>query len=131
MKQFIKFGMVGVTNTLLSYFLNIATLYLLRDKGLSYDYMIANIVAFLISVLWSFYWNNCLVFETKQGVRNILKALLKTYISYGVTGIVLNNILSFLWIDVLGISKLIAPMINLIFSVPINFLLNKYWAFKN
>ena len=70
-------------------------------------------------------------YTLKQGVRNILKALLKTYISYGVTGIVLNNILSFLWIDVLGISKLIAPMINLIFSVPINFLLNKYWAFKN
>ena len=57
MKQFIKFGMVGVTNTLLSYFLNIATLYLLRDKGLSYDYMIANVVAFLISVLWSFYYS--------------------------------------------------------------------------
>ena len=131
MKQFIKFGMVGVTNTLLSYFLNIATLYLLKDKGLSYDYMIANVVAFLISVLWSFYWNNRLVFETKQGTKNILKALLKTYISYGVTGIVLNNILSFLWIDVIGISKLIAPMINLIFSVPINFLLNKYWAFKS
>lgn len=131
MKQFIKFGMVGVTNTLLSYFLNIGTLYLLRDSGLAYDYVIANIVAFFISVLWSFYWNNRLVFDTKQGWKNVLKALLKTYISYGVTGIVLNNILSFIWIDIMGISKLIAPMINLVFSVPINFLLNKYWAFKN
>lgn len=130
MKQFIKFGMVGVTNTLLSYFLNIGVLYLLKDAALSYDYVIANVVAFFISVLWSFYWNNRLVFDTKQGTGNILKALLKTYVAYSVTGIVLNNILSFVWIDLLGISKLIAPMINLLFSVPINFLLNKYWAFK-
>lgn len=130
MKQFIKFGMVGVTNTLLSYFLNIGVLYLLKDAALSYDYVIANVVAFFISVLWSFYWNNRLVFDTKQGIGNILKALLKTYVAYSVTGIVLNNILSFVWIDLLGISKLIAPMINLLFSVPINFLLNKYWAFK-
>lgn len=131
MKQFIKFGMVGVTNTLLSYGINVGVLYLLRDKALAYDYVIANIVAFLLSVLWSFYWNNRLVFDSKQGWNNILKALLKTYISYGVTGIILNNILSFIWIHVLGVSKLIAPLINLVFSVPINFLLNKYWAFKN
>ena len=131
MKQFIKFGMVGVTNTLLSYGINVGVLYLLRDKALAYDYVIANIVAFLLSVLWSFYWNNRLVFDSKQGWNNILKALLKTYISYGVTGIILNNIMSFIWIHVLGVSKLIAPLINLVFSVPINFLLNKYWAFKN
>jgi len=131
MKQFIKFGMVGVTNTLLSYGINIAVLYLLKEYGLHYDYVIANVVAFLISVLWSFYWNNRLVFEKREGTNNILRALLKTYIAYGVTGIVLNNILSFVWIDIIGISKLIAPMINLVFSVPINFLLNKYWAFKN
>ena len=131
MKQFIKFGMVGVTNTLLSYFLNVGVLYLLKDAVLSYDYVIANVVSFLISVLWSFYWNNRLVFDTKQGTGNILRALLKTYIAYSVTGILLNNILSFVWIDILSVSKLVAPMINLIFSVPINFLLNKYWAFKN
>ena len=131
MKQFIKFGIVGVTNTLISYFLNIATLYMLRNQGLVFDYVIANCVAFFISVLWSFYWNNRLVFETKQGWKQIVRALVKTYISYGVTGIVLSNVLSFVWINFLGISKMVAPMINLIFSVPINFLLNKYWAFED
>ncbi len=130
MKQFIKFGMVGVTNTVLSYLLNIGTLYLLRNQNLAYDYVIANVVAFAISVLWSFYWNNRLVFDTKKGKNEILRALCKTYISYSVTGIFLNNIFSFLWIDVLGFSKLIAPVLNIVFNVPINFLLNKYWAFK-
>lgn len=52
-------------------------------------------VGFAISVLWSFYWNNKFVFTVGNGQkRNLLKALLKTYILYGFTGIILNNILS-------------------------------------
>lgn len=61
---------------------------------------------------------------------NQQKVLLKTYASYSVTGIVINNILSWLWIDILGESKLIAPIINPLISVPLNFIFNKFWAFK-
>ncbi len=129
--QFVKFCLVGVSNTIVSYLLNIAVLFLLKDAGLSFDYVIANIVAFVLSVLWSFFWNNRFVFTKEEGEkRSVWKTLLKTYVAYSVTGIVLCNILSYIWIDVLGISKLIAPLINLIISVPINFLLNKFWAYK-
>ena len=55
---------------------------------------------------------------------------MKTYVSYGFTGIVLNNILSYLWIEKLGISKYIAPLFNLVLSVPLNFIINKFWAFR-
>lgn len=56
--------------------------------------------------------------------------LLKMYLSYGFTGIILNNVLSFLWISVLGISKVIAPLINSAVGVPINYVLNKKWTFE-
>ena len=62
--------------------------------------------------------------------RSVWKALLKTYLAYGFTGIILNNILSWLWITKFGISKFIAPVINLIVSVPLNFIINKLWAFR-
>lgn len=128
--QFLKFCIVGVSNTVISYVLNIGTLLLLAPKQLSYDYFIGNIVSFVLSVLWSFYWNNRFVFKADNEKRVIWKALLKTYMSYGFTGIILNNVLSYVWIDMLGISKLIAPFINLIISVPLNFIINKFWAFK-
>ena len=131
--QFVKFGLVGVSNTALSYLLNIGVLLLLGKAGLfeRWDYVIANVIAFLVSVAWSFYWNNRYVFVPEEGEsRNIGKALLKTYMSYAFTGILLANVLSFLWIDVLGISKYIAPLINLVFSVPINYLINRFWAFR-
>lgn len=129
--QFVKFGIVGVSNTVISYVINVLVLLLMRPLNVSWDYFVGNIVSFILSVLWSFYWNNKYVFKLEEGEsRSLGKALLKTYISYGFTGIVLNNILSWIWVDLLGISKYIAPIINLLASVPINFFMNKLWAFN-
>ncbi len=129
--QFIKFGIVGVSNTILSYLINVAALLVLAPFHISWDYFAANIIAFILSVAWSFFWNNKYVFKARDGEkRNIWTALAKTYVSYAVTGLLLANILSYIWIDLIGISKYIAPLLNLVISVPVNFLLNKLWAFK-
>ena len=129
--QFVKFGIVGVSNTVISYVLNVLVLLVLKSWEVSWDFVAANIVAFLLSVLWAFYWNNRFVFTVEEDKhRNVGKVLLKTYISYGFTGIILNNLLSWLWIAIFGISKYIAPLINLIISVPLNFIINKFWTFR-
>lgn len=130
--EFIKFGLVGVSNTIVSYCLYALSLQIFLKLNLfsSTDYIIANIISFLLSVLWSFYWNNKYVFKLDEGEhRSIWKALLKTYVSYGFTGIILNNILLVLWVRVIGINKMLAPIINLIINIPINFFINKLWAF--
>ncbi|SDM38395.1 GtrA family protein [Lachnospira pectinoschiza] len=132
--EFIKFGIVGLSNTVISYLLYLITLTILDKNHLCirYDYFIANMVAFILSVLWSFYWNNKYVFTVNDGEeRNIFAALIKTYMSYAFTGLFLTNVLAFLWVDILGVSKLISPLITLIISVPINFVMNKLWAFKS
>jgi putative flippase GtrA len=95
------------------------------------DYLVAQVIAFILSVLWSFFWNNKFVFKKDEDEhRNPWAALAKTYVSYAFTGLFLNTVLSIIWVDLLSISKLIAPIINLLVSVPINFFLNKLWAFK-
>ena len=131
--QFIKFGLVGVSNTLISYVLYVISLLLLqRFPALeAINYILAQIVAFVLSVLWSFYWNNRLVFKQEEGQhRTIIGTLLKTYVSYSFTGLFLNSILLILWVQFLGISEFVAPIINLLISVPLNFIINKFWAFK-
>ena len=129
--QFVKFGVIGVSNTLVSYALNVLVLLILRPYHLSWDYVAGNVVAFVLSVLWSFYWNQRFVFTDDGGEkRNLWWTLLKTYLAYGFTGIVLNNLLSYVWINRLGVSKFVAPLINLIISVPLNFIINKFWAFR-
>lgn len=132
--QFVKFGVVGVSNTLISYVLYASSLLVLNNVGGigKYNYLIAQIIAFVLSVLWSFYWNNKVVFVLGEGQkRSLWKSLLKTYISYSFTGLFLNSILLVLWVDIVGLSEFVAPIINLLISVPVNFLINKLWAFKS
>ena len=129
-KEFLQFGLVGVSNTIISYLLYVVTLLLVSKSGVKFDYIIANIVSWLLRVLRSFYWKNKFVFKKEEGEkRNIWAALFKTYVSYGFTGLILNNILSVLCVSVLHISKMLAPIINLVISIPINFFMNKLWAF--
>lgn len=122
--QFIKFGLVGVMNNGISYIVYI----ILVNLGMHYTP--ANIIGFTISVFNSYYWNNKYVFVTESR-RVWWKIFLKTYISYAGTGIVLSNILLVLWIEVCSISEMVAPIINMIATMPINFLVNKFWAYKD
>ncbi len=129
--QFIKFGIVGLSNTIISYVIYVVSLLIMQKYQMlpKTDYLVAQFFGFVLSVLWSFYWNRRFVF--KEGAEKVSwpVALLKTYASYAFTGILLNSILSFLWVEYLHIPKLIAPVINLLVSVPLNFILNKFWAF--
>ncbi len=132
--QFVKFGIVGVSNTLISYVLYAGSLMLFQKFGVlpKGDYLVAQVIAFVLSVAWSFYWNNKMVFVKEEGKeRSLWKSLLKTYVSYSFTGLFLNSILLILWVQVMHISEYIAPIINLLVSVPLNFIINKFWAFKS
>ena len=130
--QFVKFGIVGLSNTVISYVIYVVSLLLFQRNGwlVSVDYLVAQVIAFILSVLWSFYWNNKYVFKQDEDEeRNILQALLKTYISYAFTGLFLNSVLSWIWVEIVHIPKLFAPIINLLISVPLNYVMNKFWAF--
>lgn len=130
--QFIKFGIIGLSNTVISYVIYIVSLMLMQKMGIfaNIDYLIAQFIGFVLSVLWSFYWNNKFVFREDGKKRNLIRTLLKTYISYSFTGLFLNSVLSVLWVEVFHWSKMIAPIVNLLISVPLNFIINKFWAFK-
>lgn len=118
--QFIKFGIVGVSNTVIA----LAVYYLLLWLGA--PYLIANTISWIVSVFNAFYWNNHYVFKNDTPW---LKALVKTYISYG-TSFVASSILLIVFVEICNISDTIAPLLTLVLSIPMNFIMNKYWTFK-
>lgn len=131
--QFVKFGIIGISNTVVSWGIYMVSLLMLKRAEIfpAVDYLIAQAIGFLLSVLWSFYWNNRFVFTLEKGAkRSFWKALLKTYISYSFSGLFLNSILLWIWIQIFGLSEYLAPILNLLISVPLNFIINKFWAFK-
>lgn len=131
--QFVKFGIIGVSNTAVAYVIYAVCLLLFHKMTIlpKADYLAAQAVGFVLGTFWSFYWNNKMVFTLQEGEkRSIWQALIKTFISYSFTGLFLNTVLLVLWVQIIHISEYIAPVINLIINVPLNFIINKFWAFK-
>lgn len=122
--QFIGFCFVGVTNFIVNYLV-----YAFCLKIIGFNVYVSAIFSFIISVLNAYLLNNQLVFNSKKE-HHWIRNLLRTYISYGFTGLFLTEILLYIEVDILKINPLLAPVINLIITTPINFLLNKYWAFE-
>lgn len=136
--QFVKFAIVGLSNSLISYVIYIITLTLLdkncsqleRHTALSLHVQLANFLGFTISVFNAFYWSNKYVFTEDRENRSVIKTFLKTYVSYAGTGLILASALLYLWTGVLKIPGFIAPLLNLLITVPLNFIINKFWAYK-
>lgn len=124
--QFLKFGMIGALNTVLSYLISNICYY-----GLHLHEQVCNFIAFAITVLISYLLNCRFVFRQEGEERQPwYQALAKVYVSYGLTELVLAGFLLFLQERVLGIPHFIATFLNLCATVPLNFILNKYWAYR-
>lgn len=121
--QFIKFGIVGMSNTLIS----LGVYYILVFFNV--DPLLANTAGFIVSVINAFYWNNKYVFKNKTETST-KKAFGKVFITYGLSYLV-STLLIYLLVDVFGVSKWLAPLLRLVVTIPLNFVLNKVWAFKD
>lgn len=118
--QFIKFGIVGVSNTAIG----LGTYYLFLYFGC--HYMVANVLSWLISVFNAYFWNNRYVFKNEVAW---IRALVKTYLSYGFS--FLGGCLClYVLVEWMGVSDKIAPLLTLLLTIPMNFLLNKFWTFR-
>ncbi|MBO5459122.1 MAG: GtrA family protein [Lachnospira sp.] len=148
-KQFIRFGLVGISNTAVSYLVYALT-FRLTD-----NYFLANVLSWLISVLNAYLWQNIFVFREDSNAQKRVwwKVLLKTYMAYAFTGLFLNNVLLWLWVDIIDISRFAegilsalkeygvsmtgrefagyaGPLLNMVVVIPINFVMNKFWAYR-
>jgi len=120
--QFIKFGLVGLSNTILS----LAIYYLVVWMNPAY-YQVGNALGWIFGVLNSVIWNKKFVFTDSS--ERFIKILGKSYLAYG-GSFILTLVLSYIQIEWIGISPFLAPLFCLIFTIPINFMVNKFWAFR-
>lgn len=119
--KFIKFSIVGFSNL----FISLAVYYVLIF--LSINYQIANTVGFLVATFNSYFWNKLWVFKNnKNKISDIIKFYIVCLLSW-----LLSTILLYIWIQKLGISDKIAPIVNLCITTPLNYLMNKLWVFRN
>lgn len=144
--QFVKFILVGVSNTIISEGIYAILVFF------KVHYLIASFIGFSASVLNAYYWSSRYVFKEGAEKRIWWKVLAKTYLAY-LWGYLVSAALLVLWIDIIKIGRWMEPLgkwfagqgmerldaefcaniaaagINLLITVPMNFLVNKYWAY--
>lgn len=131
--QFVKFGLVGVMNTAVDYITYLITLLIFEKTGLfgTKAYLVSTILGFLVSFFNMFYWNNAYVFKKKEDEsRSALVSLVKLFLSYSLTGIIIKPGCMFILVDLVHVPNKIAPIPIMFITIPVNFLLSKLWAFR-
>jgi putative flippase GtrA len=119
--QFVKFGIVGVSNTLLS-----LAIYALLVEGLGVWYLAASAIGFVVGAVNGFLLNRRWTFRGHVG-----DAL--TPVRWGVVqscGLLLNLGLVALCVESLGLGKLLAQAVAIVIVVVLTFVANRAWTFR-
>ena len=97
--KFVKFGLVGVLNTLINWII----FALLNFIGVYY--IVANVIAYVIATANSYIWNSKWVF--KYNGENKKETTAK-FVILNLIGLGLNTGILYLLVDMVGLNKLIA-----------------------
>ena len=147
--QFIKFGLVGVSNTLIAYGVEMLCYYVLfkdaeftgirsalSSAGITaassdVTVVMATAMGFIVSVTNSYILNNRFVFKDgRKTLSGHVRTYCKTVLCYALTGLVLAPFIK-LWLTNAFIMPFwAASFLSLFVTVPLNFVMNKYWAFR-
>jgi putative flippase GtrA len=117
--QLAKFGVVGASG----YVVNLAVYSSLLGIGAH----TAALISFAVSAGWNYWWNRHWTFAHQkghfayQGMRFLVVAL----VALGV-----NQLWLLVFLDWLGLGKIVSQAIAIILVTPLNFLGNKLWSFR-
>ena len=124
-----RFCCVGAVNTIVDYAVYALVLWILPEKW-SWAYIPAQALGFIVGTLNAYFMNGSWVFKEKGEKRRKGKTiLLRTFIGYAVTFLLAEGLLM-LWIEVFGINQYIAKLLNLCVTIPLNYLINRFWTFR-
>ncbi len=132
--QFIKFGIVGVSNTAITYGTEMLFYYvILVNSPMSRNgkVILTSAVAFIISVTNAYFWNNRFVFRSagRKSWRDHAAAYIRMVLCYSITQMLLSPAIKMLLVG-RGVPYYMASLASLVVSIPLNFVLNKFWAFR-
>ena len=119
--QFVKFGIVGVSNTLLTF-----VIYTLLLKVFGVWYLAASAIGFVVGAVNGFLLNRRWTFAGHVGDS-------LTPVRWGVVqgcGLALNLGLLYLFVDDAGIEKLLSQAFATVIVTVLTFLVNRAWTFR-
>lgn len=123
-EQFFKFLLVGLSNTVVV----LAVYYIVVWLGGTQYYLLGQTLGYAVGIVNSFFWNSKLVFSHSREAKGL--AFVKMCACYGITYVIQMGLL-YAFVEWLSMTEWLAPVVAIIITTPINFVLNKLFAFKN
>lgn len=121
-KEVVMYVIFGVLTTAVNF-----VTYLLFARVFNIHYLISNVLAWFLSVLFAYITNKIWVFESKN--PNILKEMSLFFGGRIFSGVV-DTALMYLLIDVLVVSDVISKIIIQVIVVILNYVISKLIVFK-
>lgn len=118
--QLVKFGIVGISG----YVINLVVYALLLGLGAH----VAAVISFVVSAASNYWWNRHWTFAHQKGhfAYQGLRYLIVTLAALGV-----NQLWLLVFLDWFGWGKLVSQALAIALILPVNFLGNKLWSFRN
>lgn len=121
-KQAIKYGVVGVINTLIT-----AVVIWIMMKLLGCSDVVSNVVGYLAGVLNSFIWNKMWTFKSSA---KWIGSAIRFGVVFGICYLLQLGLLVFVLTPYLDIDPYYNQLIAMAFYTMINFVMNKFYTFK-
>lgn len=120
-RHLILYGIIGSFSSTLDFLI-----YTILVQIVGLQYIISNCISVLGGITTSFILNRNYNFKVKDHA----KRRFSIFLTVGLCGLLMSNIILYLCIDVWSMDKLISKLLSIVLVVLFQFLINKYFTFK-
>ena len=124
-KSFIAYGVFGVFTTIV----NIVT-YDFCYNHLGISNTLSNIAAWILAVTFAYLTNKVWVFDSKSWKWEVLKREVVAFISCRLATGILDIVIMFVCVDILGLHALLMKIISNVLVIILNYIFSKLVIFK-
>lgn len=119
---YVIFGMLTTIVNLISYYF--------FSNIMSINYLISNMISWIISVLFAYITNKFYVFNSKDTSKDIIIKEFIKFVNCRLTSGIIEMILLFLLVDMLAVNDIISKLVIGVIVVILNFIFSKLFVFK-
>lgn len=120
-RHLVLYGIIGTFSSVLDF-----CIYTLFVQVAGLQYLLANCISVLAGISTSFILNRNYNFKVKDHT----KRRFSIFLTVGLCGLIMSNVILCICIDVLSMDKIISKLLSIVLVVFIQFLFNKYLTFK-
>ena len=119
---YVIFGMLTTIVNLISYYF--------FSNIMSINYLISNMISWIISVLFAYITNKFYVFNSKDTSKDIIIKEFIKFVNCRLTSGIIEMILLFLLVDIIKVNDVISKLVIGVIVVILNFIFSKLFVFK-